>query len=325
MGAPIVEYESNDLEAIRAFLAARGAELDIADAVRPGSTRTTLRTRHMQRCYVARSRYGAAGKITKCEPDWAWNYGVSFALSGEVEARTDHGNFTVRPSQAVIRPPVERANFVWSEGTTKTFVSVRPEAVQTYLACLVDKPVVGRVTFLPQIDVDGQVGSMLLSAISLALDATPTGLGNVAQQLQEAAFEETLFSILLLHQPHSHEAMLTDPMPAPSPRDVKRAIDYVQANLSDPVRLVDLIEAAGVPGRTLNEHFRRFTGLSPLAYLTNARLAHARQLLKNNQVTTVTEAATGSGFFHLGRFSKEYMRAFGEPPSATLQAARRAD
>jgi AraC family ethanolamine operon transcriptional activator len=54
------------------------------------------------------------------------------------------------------------------------------------------------------------------------------------------------------------------------------------------------------------------------------RLNKVRRALRAaDAATTVTEAAMRFGFFHLGRFSAQYHRLFGERPSDTLQRARR--
>jgi AraC-like DNA-binding protein len=54
------------------------------------------------------------------------------------------------------------------------------------------------------------------------------------------------------------------------------------------------------------------------------RLSEARRALSSPVSTyaTVTQIATDHGFVELGRFSVEYRRAFGEPPSATLRRAQ---
>jgi len=111
---------------------------------------------------------------------------------------------------------------------------------------------------------------------------------------------------------------------APAPGDVKRALDYLHTHYAEPVALEDLVAVSRVPGRTLNEHFRAFTGLSPLAYLKRHRLQRARGWLATGCASTVTEAAIRGGFQHLGRFSRDYKEAFGERPSETLVQARRA-
>ena len=111
---------------------------------------------------------------------------------------------------------------------------------------------------------------------------------------------------------------------APAPSDVKRAIDYMQDNLRAPVSLVDIVAEAGVPGRTLFKHFRDFRGTSPMQYLRNARLEKAREaLLGARHGDTVTSVAMSLAFGHLGRFSLEYQRRFGEKPSETIRRAPR--
>jgi transcriptional regulator GlxA family with amidase domain len=56
----------------------------------------------------------------------------------------------------------------------------------------------------------------------------------------------------------------------------------------------------------------------------SARLAQARaELASPRPGASVTRVALDCGFTHLGRFSREYARRFGERPSETLQRARR--
>ena len=58
-----------------------------------------------------------------------------------------------------------------------------------------------------------------------------------------------------------------------------------------------------------------------MAYLKQKRLEAARRtLLAASPLTTsVTEVATQWGFFHLGRFARDYSQLFGELPSETLK------
>ena len=105
-----------------------------------------------------------------------------------------------------------------------------------------------------------------------------------------------------------------------SGRDVRLAIDYIEANLGAAIGLPGLVAAAGVPGRTLQQHFREFEGTSPMGYLRTARYERVREALRRAEPEeSVTEIAGRWGFGHLGRFSVEYRRRFGEPPSQTLR------
>lgn len=137
------------------------------------------------------------------------------------------------------------------------------------------------------------------------------------------AFRDSLVSTMLLFCPHSGSGLLARPSAAPAPRDVRRVVDYIRAHPGRAITLADLVRVAGVPGRTLNDHFRAFTGLSPMAYLKRARLRHAHDLMRNGRAASVTEAAYEAGFPHLGRFARDFRAMFAEPPSQVLRQGRR--
>jgi len=78
-----------------------------------------------------------------------------------------------------------------------------------------------------------------------------------------------------------------------------------------------------VPGRTLIQHFRDFKGTSPMRYLRTARFEKVREALSRAALgESITEIAARWGFSHMGRFSVEYHRRFGESPSKTLRRRR---
>lgn len=109
----------------------------------------------------------------------------------------------------------------------------------------------------------------------------------------------------------------------PVPRDVRRAIDCLRAGKDWKITTADLAAAAGVAERTLRKHFREFVGCSPLVYGRRLRLSAVRdELVRNPDDAMITEIATRHGFNHLGRFSREYRRCFGELPSSTVRRHR---
>jgi len=108
------------------------------------------------------------------------------------------------------------------------------------------------------------------------------------------------------------------------PHDVVRVLEWSRAHLEEPLRLEVLARVAGVPARTLETHFRRFLGKTPLGWVREQRLAQARRALLASQGETVSEVALRCGFSQLGRFAAQYSRRFGELPSQTLRRLRRA-
>lgn len=105
--------------------------------------------------------------------------------------------------------------------------------------------------------------------------------------------------------------------------------DYIHANSSEPVTLLDLSRVSGMTSRSLVNAFEAATGFAPVDYLKRVRLSGVRRalLLADEKVATITEVATSWGFWHLGHFARNYRKMFGETPSQTLlnRGARRRD
>jgi AraC-like DNA-binding protein len=105
---------------------------------------------------------------------------------------------------------------------------------------------------------------------------------------------------------------------------VRRVEEWLDAHYADPVSVEDLADVAGVSVRSLQAAFRLARDCTPMQALHDRRLRAARDALRSPEPgTTVTRVAMDCGFFHLGRFARDYRQAFGESPSATLAGALR--
>ena len=104
-------------------------------------------------------------------------------------------------------------------------------------------------------------------------------------------------------------------------RLVRRAEDYMQAKLVEPVSVLDLCRELAISERTLHHAFQEVRGMSPMAYFKAVRLNGVRQELKTAaDSATVYEIARRWGFWHTGELAAAYRRLFGELPSQTLKA-----
>lgn len=105
--------------------------------------------------------------------------------------------------------------------------------------------------------------------------------------------------------------------------DLQRAARYIDAHLDDSLTIGDVAAAAGVAGRTLHKHFHDEHGTSPMRYVRECRFTQVRRaLLQAGPQESVTTIAVNWGFCHLGRFSVEYRKRYGETPSETLRRGR---
>jgi AraC-like DNA-binding protein len=107
--------------------------------------------------------------------------------------------------------------------------------------------------------------------------------------------------------------------------DVQLVIDYIEANLRNPLALENLVAISGTSASTLLRAFRRKTGKTPMSYIKQLRLERARQIfLSNADDISVIKVIYDCGFGNTGHFSREYRELFGELPSDTLRRRRRA-
>jgi AraC-like DNA-binding protein len=181
-----------------------------------------------------------------------------------------------------------------------------------------------RLEFAPILDLNRGHGRSIARLASLALKDFESGGPMTRSPLAMNSAEQFIINELLLAHPHNYSDALHGAVPSIAPRDVKRAIEFMEAHLETPVTLAEVAGAAGVPGRTLLKHFHDYRGMSPMEYLRRARFDRAHQTLRRADVSqTVSEVAVTWGFFHLGRFSAEYRRRYGELPSETLAKCHR--
>jgi AraC-like DNA-binding protein len=159
---------------------------------------------------------------------------------------------------------------------------------------------------------------------TLALVGSIASGVNALPQAAEAALEEFVLTLLLRGHPHNFKEELERPERQPDSRLVRRAVQFVEEHASSALTTPDIAAGIGASVRALQAGFRKWRQVTPNEYLRTVRLQRVRDaLLQASPSTTVTEVALDHGFFHLGRFSQHYKRAFGENPAATLARARR--
>lgn len=100
--------------------------------------------------------------------------------------------------------------------------------------------------------------------------------------------------------------------------DVERlhaARDHLLGRLADPPSLADLARHVGTNEFTLKRGFRTLFGTSPYAFVLEHRLARARALVLDTDLT-LAEIAYRSGYSDPAHFTNAFRRQYGVPPSA---------
>lgn len=100
---------------------------------------------------------------------------------------------------------------------------------------------------------------------------------------------------------------------------LKRAIEYVEARLGEPLRLADVASAAGLTRMHFAAQFRAATGLSPHEYLLRRRIERAQEMLDGTGMSMV-DVALSVGFQTQSHFTTVFKRFAGQPPQTWRRA-----
>jgi AraC-like DNA-binding protein len=324
--APLLEglriFQSQDAEETRAFLRAKSYGFELPRRPAAGLD-TRINGLYLPQSYIGYIQYGAAAVSFSSGRDRT-DYWMQLPLRGRLQGNIGHEDVACTPTRgAIASPAIEDCRFLTEPNCARIQLSLHGVAVSAQIAALLGEPPDGPVNFAPGMDLTRGHGRSLARYILMAVMDLERSGSVLWDRLTAGAFEQFITTALLLSHPHNYsEAVQRLDRPA-APRDVRRAIDYMQSHLDGSVALADVVAASGVPGRTLFKHFKDWKGVSPMRYLRDIRLAQVREaLMRADPDQNVTAIAMGLGFTHMGRFAVEYRRHFGESPSQTLRKPR---
>jgi AraC-like DNA-binding protein len=312
-------FHSRDVDETRTFLAPFGLRFD------PIGSESTLDARFegefLPGIYVGQVFFGAAALI-RVDPKTA--YAVEMPLRGRFEAASRGEVVSCATLQSVVLSPTGENAMRSETGAARFTIAVKQDTMVqqlgTLLGTLPDVP----LEFAPSLSLREGHGRSLARFTRLAIAELERPDTILSEPMTARSFRDFVTTALLLHQPHNYSERLRRLERSVTPRDVKRAIDFIDANLDATIGLVEIATAAGVPGRTLIQHFRHFKGTSPIRYLRSARYQKVREALSRAEPEeSITEIAGRWGFTHMGRFSVDYRQRFGETPSKTLRQRHR--
>ena len=94
----------------------------------------------------------------------------------------------------------------------------------------------------------------------------------------------------------------------------KRAIDYIDAHLTDAIGLADIAQSTGLSRMHFAAQFRAATGLRPHEFVLRRRIERAQSLLLQSRLTSL-DIALSTGFRSQAHFTTVFKRLVGETPA----------
>lgn len=135
---------------------------------------------------------------------------------------------------------------------------------------------------------------------------------HAAEAAAPALYRESL-AVMLAAQ-LNHHRIFAD---RATPGDIRidRALAFIDAHLAEDLPLAKLANVAGMSPFHFLRRFKAETGRAPHTYLTYRRLSRAREMIATTR-TPIADIAWSLGFGDASRFSLQFKRQFGAPPSA---------
>jgi AraC-like DNA-binding protein len=250
---------------------------------------------------------------------------VHFIIGGSapISVNLDKESVVVSPQKAAMVMPARLKQIERSESSEAFILQISQSELLHHFEKLVAWHHRGSLVFDFNIDLTAGPGAMLhrmMNYLFYEIDHNALVLKNSGLR---KSYDEMLLTALLSLPHNQREKLFENRRYQVSPGLVRRAEEYMRANLEEAVSIIDLLQICGCSRRALFSAFRNARGYTPMEFLTEQRLQSARnRLLKPHTEASVASIALGCGFTHLGRFSQVYRKRFGERPSDTLRKGR---
>lgn len=198
--------------------------------------------------------------------------------------------------------PGEQQHFEWRRRARVNIIFIRPERVENILECPYPK---AKLEAWRELDFCSPFVSGVMAAIAddIANDC-PAG----------PIVGESLTTALVAYLARSSgEAERADSRSSLSSQGFDRALQYIEANLAQPLRVAELAEAAGCNPRQLSRAFRERKGKLPHDYVIEKRVQRATAMIEAAQFS-LAQIATAAGFADQSQMTKMFRKVLGTTP-----------
>jgi AraC-like DNA-binding protein len=247
-------------------------------------------------------------------------YVLCLPTSDAMELDVGRSRIVPTPTTGFLGDVSRFENLLLHEDRSHIGMAFEKSAMVQQLSKLLDGPVTDNIEFAGTIDLSTVKGSRLAALGNLVWNCVDV---DDADHLSPIAIErlcEAMMIVLLEVVPNNYWPRLTRTVSPAVPRRLKRAIEYMYANVSRSITVADIAREAGTSVRALQASFQQFKDTTPLNYLRTIRLEGVRKALADDGSSlSVAEIARNWGFSHMGRFAAAYHQAFGEIPSETAR------
>lgn len=263
------------------------------------------------------------------EPDQLEDFFLlQIPLQGQAGIECGGQEFISSPLAASLVSPTLALRMRWGEACPQAILRIERTVLERHAQRHFGDAARGALEFAPEFALTSPQGQCVMQLLPLLAEIMSTEAHPLRNPLAFEQFESTLLNALIYGQPNSVRNSMTRERRPLAPFYVRRVEEYIRAHLQEPLTIERLAEFGNVSPSTLFAAFKHCHGVTPMVFVRQLRLERVRMDLIGAEAgngpgrSSVTDIALKWGFAHLGRFSMEYKRAFGESPSESLRTRR---
>lgn len=256
----------------------------------------------------------------------ATSYIFKIPLYGQSSTRSGGNEFTTTDVYTgAVLSPGQTTNMCFNEDYEEILVSVNRVLLESQLYNLTGVLLPASIKFDPKFSLHHGVGQVIRELVLFLVEQADQLQTEIVPSVISRQYEEIFTRMVLTGLRHSSTDILTKTVHAVRPYLIRRVAEYIEENYNRPISMSELSSYAGISVRSLQSGFRNALNVTVSDYIKELRLSKLREKLLGSTVDdSVTNLIMLSGFSHLGRCAIEYKKKFGESPSETLYACRRA-
>jgi AraC-like DNA-binding protein len=253
------------------------------------------------------------------------SYHLNVPIAGTFAACQAGRPINGHPRRAAVYRPVGGTELHYASADCRLLgLKIEKSLLEEQLATVLDTSIRPPIRFAASLDIGrypGRSCAELVRFLAAEID-NPTGLIN--EPMVAAPLEEALLVALLLCADHQYSDQLRGRQPRSTPGRVRQAIDAIHAEPRRPYTVTVLAQIAGINPLRLREEFQRQTGMPPMAYIREVRLAgaHSELVHSDPDQSSVSTIARRWGFLQVSRFTALYQAHFHVAPTTTLRHRR---
>ena len=246
---------------------------------------------------------------------------IVWTATGKGLLKSGSHSFPVSTSHAAVAAPHQEYAFNYAEDTGRIAFVIGAGVLEKYVTAALGMVPRGRLTLYPALDLSTGPGAVLACLMNFILNTLDLSDAILSNPGMAAGLQDAIAAVLLKGHPHSQSHYFQSTARTAVPAVVRRVEEYLEAQATEAVSMVNLAVIAGVGIRAIQATFRKHRGYSPQEFLKSVRLKEANERLRSGKATRVIDVAYDCGFAKLSSFSADYARRFGELPSVTLRRA----